>query len=104
MSRITESARNEDCLIRSPICNFDIETTVFAHLNGAGMGRKYVFHDIHGKPIDIGSYACSDCHNLVDRRDHFGQSWAADTVSLWHLDGTILTIGKLIEKGLLIAG
>ncbi len=58
--KITDSARDEDCTIRMPtICNFNCETTVFAHVNGGGMGTKH--HDIHG------CYACSDCHDWYDK-------------------------------------
>lgn len=57
--KITNSARNEDCTLRiAGVCNFDPSTTVFAHMNGGGMGYKH--HDIHG------CYACSDCHNWLD--------------------------------------
>lgn len=67
MSKITESARGEECLVRIPaVCNHNPETTVFAHYRLAGtcgMGKK---------PKDTqGAYACSSCHDEVDRRTHF---------------------------------
>jgi hypothetical protein len=46
MSKITESAENEMCLVRIPgVCNFNTETTVCAHLNGGGMATKK--NDVH---------------------------------------------------------
>ena len=95
VTKITESARGEECLIRTPVCNGDPATTVFCHLPGAGMGRKYI---VEG--CDIGAYGCSDCHDLVDGRSHFGQPWARDMLRLYHLEGTIHTLEKLLEKGL----
>lgn len=59
MSRYTASAKGQECTVRIPgICNFDRDTVVFAHLNGAGIGRKHI--DIHG------CYACSACHTWLD--------------------------------------
>ena len=98
MSKITESARNEDCQMRSPVCNFDTETTVFAHLNGAGMGRKYQLSE-----IDVGCYCCSDCHNLYDRRTELAGFERSD-VDLWFYDGLVRTLEILIRKGLLRVG
>lgn len=56
MSKITKSARGENCTVRlSGICNHNSDTVVFAHINGVrfghGMGLKA--NDIHG------AYACS---------------------------------------------
>lgn len=57
--KITDSAKGEQCTLRIfGVCNFNPETTVFAHMNGGGMGYKH--HDIHG------CYACSKCHTWVD--------------------------------------
>ena len=59
--KITQSAKGEECTVRIiGVCNFNSETTVFAHLGGAGMGLKS--HDIHG------SYCCSSCHDVLDGR------------------------------------
>ena len=69
MSKYTKSARGQECQVRIPgVCNFNTETTVFAHLNGGGMGMKHL--DIHG------AYACSNCHDALDGRDRkHGLSW-----------------------------
>jgi len=56
---LRKSARGQDCLVRIPgICNHNPETTILAHRNGAGMGRKH--NDL------FGAFCCSDCHSFVD--------------------------------------
>lgn len=56
-------ARNKDCMVRLPgICNWNPETTVLAHIRAGffGMGIK---------PVDwAGVWACSACHDEIDRR------------------------------------
>ena len=62
MSKITDSARGQACLIRIPgVCNRDPETTVFCHEpKGSGLSMKW--------PDTEGCYGCSDCHDLDDGR------------------------------------
>lgn len=92
-SKIRESARGEDCMVRVPgVCNGDPETVVLAHLNGAGIGRKQADHK--------GAYACSACHAWLDGL------FVADDASkeyrdLLHLEGVMRTQDRLIEKGLI---
>ena len=64
MSKITESARGQECQIRLiGICNHNDETTVFAHYRKGGLGG------MGKKPSDLfGAYACSSCHDAVDGR------------------------------------
>jgi hypothetical protein len=97
MSRITESARGEQCQVRSKVCNYDNETTVFAHCNGAGMGRKDV---VSG--VDFGCYACSACHDLLDgRASPPAQRWEREQRELLHCKAVVRTFRILAEKGLL---
>lgn len=92
MSRYTLSAKGMDCEVRIPgICNFDTETTVFAHLNGAGGGMKHA--DIHG------AYACSSCHDVLDRR--VPSQYSALERNVMHYDGMLRTQVKMIEMGIL---
>lgn len=91
-NKITQSARGEDCTLRIVgVCNFNPETTVFAHLNGGGMGIKH--HDI------FGCYACRDCHDWLDGR--------VSGVGFRHhaqaefLRAMVETQNKLLEKGLI---
>lgn len=95
MSKISKSARGEDCTVRAPgICNFDPATTVLAHIRrswNAGVGLK---------PRDTEAcYACSACHDAMDRRS--GGLPAVPPGAL--LDALMRTHRRLIEKGLLKA-
>lgn len=59
-------ARGKPCMVRIPgVCNGNPETTVLAHIRRggvAGMGQK---------PPDVcGVWACSACHDAMDRRSH----------------------------------
>ena len=57
-------ARGKPCLVRlTGICNWDDSTTVLAHIrraNVAGMGQK--------PPDTCAVWACSSCHDEIDRR------------------------------------
>jgi hypothetical protein len=65
-----KEARGRECTIRLPgICNHDPETTVYAHLRMSGitgMGYKP-----SGGKYEPGAFACSACHDVVDRRDRW---------------------------------
>lgn len=88
MSKITESAKNQDCQIRMPgICNFSPETTVAAHVGGGGMGRKM--------PDLLVAYSCSACHSAVD--GHMKTDYTKDELKLMHLEGVVRTQLILIE-------
>lgn len=92
MSKLTKSARDEECQIRIPgVCNRKNETTVLAHLEGGGMGGK--MNDIHG------AYACSDCHDSVDFR--VACSLEPEILKLYHLEGVIRTQQVMLRKGLI---
>ena len=94
MSKLTQSARNQDCQIRiDGICNHDNTTTVLAHLPGGGMAGKK--SDIHG------AYACSDCHAVVDGANYHGHTFNTETLKLWHLEGVIRTQLLMIDQGLI---
>ena len=98
--KITDSAKGEDCTIRLSVCRNRTDTTVFAHLNnlrfGKGRGIKAAQEDINGKRIDIGAYACFECHQQLD-------GVYGDEIYLAHLEGSIETQMKLIKKGLIKA-
>ena len=109
MSKITDSARGEQCQVRIPgVCNRDPATVVFAHLNGGGMGMKH--------PDYEGAYCCSACHDVVDGRvpyitheiwpEAFGEKAAAEfsrcVAGVCFYEGCVRTRKILIEKGLLI--
>ena len=95
MSKITKSAQGQDCTIRLyEHCNFNPETTVFAHLGGGGMGRKK--SDLHG------AYSCSGCHDVIDGR--INTVYTRDALELAHRQGVERTQDILVEIGLLRIG
>jgi hypothetical protein len=67
---LRQSARGETCTLRLNCCNCDPSTTVLAHLrffSWAGMGQK---------PDDLlAVFACSACHNALDRRASPAWGW-----------------------------
>lgn len=92
MSKITKSARGEDCQVRLyGVCNGNPETVVLAHLNGGGGGMKH--SDIHG------AYACSACHAWLD--GGYVKNASREDRDLYHLQAMVRTQLILIEKGLI---
>ena len=93
MSKITKSARGEMCTVRIPQkCNWNPETTVFAHLSGGGMGMKK--SDLNG------AYACSSCHDVIDGR--VPSDYPKTIIELWHRQAVERTQTILLEKGLIV--
>lgn len=89
MSRLRNSARGQDCLVRLPgVCNWNPETTVLAHLNGGGRGLKK--RDVHG------AFCCSSCHDEVDRRTRV---FDVEYVELAHRQGVERTIDYWLDNG-----
>ena len=49
MSKLRKSAKGQLCLVRLPgVCNHNAETTVLAHLGGAGMVRTQQYWLVNG--------------------------------------------------------
>ena len=96
MSKFTESARGQNCTIRFPgVCNHNPETVVLAHINGVRFG-----HGV-GVKTQLGAYACSACHDLVDMRVKLpaGSTWR--DVKMAHYEGVMETISKMLNDGVL---
>ena len=92
MSKIRKSARGQECQVRLPgVCNFNPETTVLAHIGGAGIGRKA--SDLHG------AYCCSACHDVLDGR--VKSHYLPIDLELAHYEGMVRTQEMLIEQGLI---
>jgi hypothetical protein len=73
MTKARQSARGQPCTLRLDCCNHDPETTVLAHL------RMFGWAGTAQKPPDfLGVYACSDCHDALDRRR--SAEWGFDDV------------------------
>jgi len=87
-------ARGRGCMVRlEGVCNHNSETVVLAHIRIAGvsgMGLK--------SPDLIGAWACSACHDAIDRRAHTDLD--RDHVRLAHLEGMARTIAQLVKEGL----
>lgn len=91
---LRDYARNQPCKIRlDGICNGNVETTVLAHfrqIGTSGLGLK--------SPDLYAAWACSDCHDAVDRRRFIDLD--REFVQLAHLQGVMRTQATLIEKGI----
>ena len=95
MSKITKSARGEDCAVRIPgICNFDPETTVYAHAPCVDSGTGFK------SPDWWGAYACNQCHDYLDG-GYVRFHWKASDMFIKWLPAIYETQKKLREKGLI---
>ncbi len=96
MSKITESARNQECQVRIiGVCNGNPETVVWAHCNGLASGRGL---GLKAKDI-LGAYCCSDCHNAYDRRT-IPKHVDYEQIQQDFFAGHMRSLDILIEKGL----
>ena len=60
--KLMAAAKGQMCSLRLPgICNHNPQTTVLAHLPGIGKGISTKVSDLHG------AFACSACHDAIDR-------------------------------------
>lgn len=92
MSKITKSARMEDCTVRLPgVCRNNIETTVYAHFNQLRFGKG------KGIKAKFGAYACFDCHQVLDGAK---TSLPDHEVYTAFLEAGYETLMKLEAKGL----
>jgi hypothetical protein len=64
--KLRKEAKGRGCMVRIPeVCNHNSETTVLAHYRLAGVSG------IDMKSPDVlGAWACSACHDAIDRRAH----------------------------------
>jgi hypothetical protein len=96
VSKITLSAKGEQCTVRIPgVCNFNNETVIFAHLNNMRFG--------HGTGIKtlLGAYCCSACHDTIDSRTNPPAGMSNDDIKLSHYEAVFETLLKLNKKGLI---
>jgi len=93
-SKLRKSAKGRNCQVRLPThCNYNPETTVLAHLGGAGMGRKH--NDL------FGSFCCSGCHDAIDKR--VKSCLTKDDLKLAHMEGIQRTQQIWLDEGLIKA-
>jgi hypothetical protein len=95
VTNLRELARGEKCQVRlNDICNGNPETTVLAHYRLIGLsGMSFKSPDI------CGAFACSACHDAIDRRSHLNLD--RDFVQLMHLQGVVRTLAILEKRGVL---
>lgn len=59
--KLTKAAQGQECTLRLfPYCNFNPETTVFAHANSSSKGMALKSENWWGCDC------CSDCHAILD--------------------------------------
>lgn len=76
------------------ICDHNPETTVLAHIRMPGISGMGI------KADDLlGAWACSSCHDAVDRRSHTDLD--RDYVRLAHLEGMVRTIAQLRKEDII---
>lgn len=86
-------AERKPCAIRIPnVCNGRDDTTVLAHFRMSGISGMSL-----KSPDLLGAWACSDCHDAVDRRRF--TELDRDYVRLLHLEGVMRTQSFLIDQG-----
>lgn len=94
LTPIQKSAKGEECTIRLPkVCNFDRETTVLCHENGAGMGMKH--------SDERAAYGCSACHAVVDGQAPRPEGLSRELVQACFQDAIAHTNRILRRKGLI---
>ncbi|AFC85896.1 Protein of unknown function (DUF1364) [Frateuria aurantia DSM 6220] len=109
MTKARKLAKGQPCMIRIPgICNGNPETTVLAHYRLAGYsgtGMK--------PPDEMGAWACSACHDVVDGRVRPKYSWisggdgsllssdrfSSGAIKLMHAEGVMRTQQAIREMG-----
>ena len=95
MSKIRESARGQECQVRLPgICNHNPETVCWAHANGSAAGKGIGMKS----PDILGAYACSSCHDEIDRRT---QKADRIEVRLAFWEGHARSVLMLLKQGLI---
>lgn len=89
-----KEAKGRECFVRLPdVCNGNPETTVLAHyrlIGQSGMGIK-------SDDLAFGAWACSACHDAIDRRAHMDLE--RDYVRLAHAEGVMRTVAQLRKEG-----
>lgn len=93
---IRRFAQGQTCTLRLPCCNGRMDTTVLAHLRLFGAGG------MGGKPSDLRAvFACSDCHDALDRRN-------AATSGLWGFEDVLRALmethDRLLAAGIITMG
>ena len=93
--KLRKEAKGRGCMVRIPdVCNHNSETVVLAHYRLAGVSGIGI-----KSPDVLGAWACSSCHDAIDRRAHTDLD--RDYVRLLHLEGMARTLAQLNREGLI---
>lgn len=66
---LRRAARGQPCTLQIPgVCNRNPETTVLAHIRDGHFGLGCKPNDDPAKGPVLACFACSDCHDAIDRR------------------------------------
>ncbi|HBT3381409.1 TPA: DUF1364 domain-containing protein [Klebsiella aerogenes] len=92
MANLRKEARGRECQVRIyGVCNHNHETTVLAHYRMAGLCGTGM------KPDDLfAAWACSSCHDEIDRRTH---NIDHEFAKIYHLEGVMRTQDILRKEG-----
>lgn len=89
-------AAGKPCQVRLPgICNHDPMTTVLAHPRLAGITGVSM-----KAPDELGAWACSACHDAIDRRAHTDLD--REYVMQAHYEGILRTQAALLREEILV--
>lgn len=96
VSKFTEAARGNRCMVRLPGCSGGGDDTVAAHYRsvsmGAGMGIK---------PNDLlCADACFSCHQIIDGRTHV-PGYTREEIRFAHAEGVLRTITARYQAGII---
>ncbi|EMJ9776434.1 DUF1364 domain-containing protein [Morganella morganii] len=91
MANLRKEARGRECQIRIPgVCNGNSETVVLAHYRMPGLCGTGI-----KSPDIFGAWACSACHDEIDRRTRLTD---AEYAKQCHLEGVIRTQAQLLRE------
>jgi hypothetical protein len=95
MTKLRDLARGQSCMVRIPgVCNWNTETTVLAHIRRPGNAGVAL------KPSDLcGVWACSSCHDEIDRRT---QAVPSEQIPAYLLDALVRQLDWYERKEVLI--
>ena len=98
MSRITESARGEECQVRIPgVCTHDPATVIWSHARWSAAGRGKAI-----KAVDAaGADACTSCDAVYDGQCKPPHGMTRDQVDADWCQGHFRSLVILEKKGLI---
>lgn len=90
MIDLRQLARGRPCMVRSPVCNGNPETTILAHVRLSGISGIG-----HKAPDVLGAHCCSACHDYCDtHHDHETKAMFAEGV--YRTQNILIKEGKIL--------